>query len=65
MPAAAPPASVAAWPVTPAPHGRHLHALATGFSGALLVAAVATRLALITTILAVRVKRADLGGALF
>jgi ABC-type cobalamin transport system permease subunit len=39
--------------------------LATGFSRALLVAAAATRLALITAILAIGVKRADLGEALF
>jgi hypothetical protein len=65
LPAADRSASAAARPVTPAPHGRHYHALAAGFSRALLVAAAATRLALITAILAIRVKRADLGEALF
>ena len=39
------------------------HALATGFSRAYLVAAGAMLLALIITIVAIRIKRADLAGA--
>ena len=61
--AAAAQAGSAARPSRAALTAVYHHALATGFSGAFLVAAGAMLLALVITIIAIRVRRADLGEA--